>query len=178
MRNQKKIASALLLFSLCYAIPCVAQIKMKEVKCQSGETVFVPKNPDKAYQFFAKQTDLSLKATISILDKVKLTDIDLGTKTQITKLRQDLDNYSSRTEDLIKAAVIGYAMTPCDTSIRKVYFDLLANMAKENAALEEMKTKLNQVVTSGNAAGIDDAQVKKVIADYQNKNGEKMFEKK
>ncbi|MEF2975495.1 hypothetical protein V3473_31100, partial [Pseudomonas aeruginosa] len=94
------------------------------------------------------------KGTISILDKVKLADIDAGTRKTVTELRQKLDQYSSQVEDVLKASWMEFITTPCDTAVRRRHSDLLQEIVKENKAVAELGVTLGNQLKAGNAAGI------------------------
>jgi hypothetical protein len=152
--------------------------KMKEVKCADGNPVMIPKKPADAYSPVIKQTSFTLKGTISVLDKVKLADIDAGTKKSITELRDKLSQYSSQCENIIKASYLAFCSVPCDTNVRKRHFDLLDELVKQNAAMEELRIKMTDLAKSGNAAGIDNASVKALLLNYDKKKAENVFQKK
>ena len=152
--------------------PSKSWSQTKKVKCANGDIVFVYKRPEKQYQQYVKTTNINLKASIDLLDKIKLTNIDAGTKRAVTELRDKLDNYSSRTQDIIKASFLAYNSTPCDTFIRHSHYSLLENINKENTALEKLKIESKQTLAAGNLGGIDSGKVKAIISAYNKNNGE------
>ncbi|HUC81365.1 MAG TPA: hypothetical protein VMR70_10640 [Flavisolibacter sp.] len=133
----------------------------------NNEPVIVPRNPDKQYASYVKKTDFSLKGTLEVLDKIKLADIDAGTKGTVTKLRTDLDQFSSRYQDVLKGSFSAFAYRPCDKDVQKRHFDLLEQMAKENTELEKMRIELNKLASAGHFAGADAAKIKEIINAYE-----------
>lgn len=146
-------------------------------KCPNGEIVRFPAHPERQYRQYVVTTNSNLKATIDVLGKVKIADLDAGTTSQVTELREKLNQYSSQTEDAIKAMWAAYCTTPCDTMVRRKYFDYISEIAKENAALQKMKEQVSNSVYSGNMAGIDSRTLLKIISDYNANASEKIFEK-
>jgi hypothetical protein len=135
--------------------------------CEPGhELVVVPRNAMKAYQAYVKTTDASVKATIDITETLKIADLDVGTKSKVTKLRQDLDQFSSRYQDVIKASYLAFTQAPCDKDIRKNHYALLSEMSKQNAALESLRIELDKIVKAGHFAGPDEAKIKSLIDQY------------
>lgn len=135
--------------------------------CEPGhELVIVPKKPMKAYEAYVKTTDASVKATIDITETLKIADLDVGTKSKVTKLRQDLDQFSSRYQDVLKGSYLTFSQTPCDKDVRKRHQELLADMSKQNAALESLRIELDKIVKAGHFAGPDEAKIKSLIDQY------------
>jgi|SRR6185436_8991535 len=148
-----------------------------KIVCPDGETVVIQKCPEKQYQQTINTTDVGLKATVDVLDKVKIADLDASVKTKVTELRDKLDQFSSRTQDIIKGSYDALQTTPCDKDVRKRHFDLLDGIAKENAALEKLRTELSNLANKGNFGGVDENKVKALIEQYNSSNGEKAFTK-
>jgi hypothetical protein len=137
----------------------------KTLQCSDGP-VIVQRHPEKQYNEYVKSTDANIKAGINILDKVKIEGLSIDTKNKVIKLRADLDNFSSRFQDILKASFSSFSTAPCDKDIRKAHTDLLANMAKENSALETLKTNLEKSTNTSFAP--DSLLLRKTITDYNN----------
>jgi hypothetical protein len=177
----KKIKQILTIATVALAIQSCSTIKVPCERVENGikitETVIVQRHPEKQYQQAIKTTDFQLKATIDVLEKVKIADLDANTKTKVTELRDKLNQYSSMTQDIIKGSYGAYQTTPCDKDVRKRHFDLLDNIAKENSALEKLRAELTALSNKGNFGGVDENKVKSLLEQYNSNNGEKAFTK-
>ncbi len=109
-------------------------------------------------------TNLNVKGTIEIIDKVKIADLNAGTKTQVVELRKKLDNYSSRVQDIIKANFLAYNSNPCDQGVRESHQKLLSEINTQNAELEKLKNGILQLATEGNIK--DEKQLKELLSSY------------
>lgn len=139
------------------------------------EIVIVQRHYEKIYQPAIKTTEEGLKTTIAVLDQFKISDLNANVKTNITELRDKLDQFSSRAQDIIRASYLALQTFPCDKDVRKRHFDLLDNIAKENSALEKLKTQLTSIINKGTIGGVDENKVQIIIQDYYARNGEKIF---
>lgn len=164
MNRQIKLS---LLFATIITLQNCRTIK---IHCKDGETVIVQKNPEKEYKQTAKSIDASLKATIDVIESVKVADLDAGLKTKVIELRDKLDQFSGRTQDILKTSYYTLQTSPCDKDIRNKHLDLLNTIATENFALEKLKLEL----TRNSDQSIND-KVKSAIENYYLLNGEKMF---
>jgi hypothetical protein len=177
MKKKTTLLSAIFLLTLLL-LTIHVNAQMKKVICPgTNEPVMVPKKPTKFYEEYTKKTTVNFKATIDILNKIKLADIDAGTKTEVIELRDKLDQYSSRTQDIIKASVIGFCIAPCDKEIRTKHYALLESISKENTEIEKLKLQLKKIAEAGNVAGMDDEKIKSVIKKFDTKNADKIFAK-
>lgn len=132
----KKLSINLMFFSLIIGL---TSCKVNHVLDCSGEPVIVPKKPEKFYKKFAKTMEADLKATIDVLEKVNIADLDTGLETKVNTLREKLDQYSGRTEDILKASYLALLTTPCDKTVRNNNATLLKQMSTESTALATLK---------------------------------------
>jgi hypothetical protein len=139
----------------------------KKLVCPPDNEPVVVQNPKKQYADYVKTTEVNVKGTINVLEQVKIGDLDASTKGSVTKLRQDLDQFSSRYQGVLKGSFLAYSTTPCDKDIRKKHYDLLAEMSKQNSALEQTKNEIGKLVSAGSFAGADEAKLRAIIAEYE-----------
>ena len=170
----QKLKTGIVIATLIFIFQSCATIK---VPCPGGETVIVQRHPEKQYQQTAKSTDIGLKATIDVLEKVKIADLDASVKAKVAELRDKLDQFSSRTQDIIKGSYDALQTTPCDKDVRKRHFDLLTDIAKENVALEKLRKELKKLSKQGNFESVDENKIKMLIEQYNSTNSEKAFKK-
>lgn len=178
---KKRIKQLLVNTTLVIAIQGCSTIKVPCERVENGikitETVIVQRHPEKQYQQTIKKTNFQLKTTIDVLDNVKIADLDASTKTKVIELREKLDQFSSRTQDIIKGSYDALQTTPCDKDVRRRHYDLLENISKENSALERLRTELVTVSNNGNFGGVDENKIKALIEQYNANNSEKVFTK-
>ena len=136
----------------------------KIVRCNNNEPVAIYKCPEKQYQQYVKTIEPKIKATIDLLEKVKIGNLDIGTKSKITTLRDTLDQYSSRMQDLIKASFLDINSTPCDRELRREHKKLLSEFGKQSTEIERLK---NGLVSSGNQAIV----INNLIDEYNSNDG-------
>jgi hypothetical protein len=172
------MSTKLLFLAASILVSFIGYSQTKKVKCPpNNEVVMVPKKPQKTYEAYTKKTDLTLKAAIDVLKKIEVKDLDAGVKREVVQLREKLDQYSGRTQDIIKASFMAFCTTPCDLTVRKKHFELLESISKESSAVEQLRIDAEKILSAGNIAGIDDAQLRKVLTTYKN-NEIPVFENK
>lgn len=156
----KKTLIIVIGFALTLVFTSCDTIKMK---CSDGRTVLSYRHPEKRYAEFVKVNDNKFKGAINILDKVKIADLDLSTKTTVTELRDKLNNESSRFEIIAKSAYYNFNQDPCNPN--QEYYKMLGRLAD----LETLKATLESTIYSGGVGGLDDAKVKKAVSDFNSK---------
>jgi hypothetical protein len=138
------------------------------------ETVIVQRHPERQYLQTISSTNANLKVSIDVLGKIKLSGLDIGLKTKVVELRDKLNQYSSMVQDIIKGSYAALQTTPCDKDVRNNHQKLLADIIKENAALERLKSGLLLVANSSDSTG-QSSTIKTLIESYNKYNGEGAF---
>lgn len=103
------------------------------------------KNVNDIFPVYAKDFKLTVKNSLDYMDKI--TDsLDVTLQRDVKKLRQDLDQYSSRIETLTKSNYAGYRDGICDPEIRKGFqafqnklADMTLKISEITASLQESK---------------------------------------
>jgi hypothetical protein len=121
------------------------------IKCSDGNPAAIERDPSKLYAPYVKTTSFNMKAAIDVLDKVKATGLDVSITKNITELRDKLDNFSSRFEDLIKANFCDYNNHPCDNDIKKHHTNFMDELSRQNFALETLRVTLANQLAVQNA---------------------------
>lgn len=135
------------LFKLLLITFILTSCKVSEkVVCPSGEIVYHYKNPAENYKSFTKNFEAGLKGTVDVLEEVKIADIDASLKTKVTKLRNDLDQYSGRQSDILMTSIIKSNQFPCDKELRKRSDELYAQMQKHSAEVESLRLSIQNAV--------------------------------
>lgn len=138
-----------------------------KVNCPSGNVEFIHKKPQKAYESYVKTSSINAKAAVGALGKLDSVGLDLGLNRQVTKLRQDLDNYSSRSENVLKAAYLAYSQSPCDTTVKSNYFAVVRSVQAGSDAIETLKRRVDTLTSVGNVGGVDKDKLKSVINQFE-----------
>lgn len=147
----------------------------KVLSCPDGEKVVVQKDPEKQYQQTVKKTNTSINGTIDVLNKVNIADLGVDINSEIKELREKLDQFSSRTQDIIKGSYNALQTTPCDKIVRQKHFDLLENVNKESVALETLKAEVQKLNEQGNFGGVDKNQLAMALQKYQSNNVDSLY---
>lgn len=150
----------LLTFSLLLILGCGST----KVVCPSGEIVFHYKNPAENYKSFTKNFEAGLKGTVDVLEEVKIADVDLSLETKVTKLRNDLDQYSGRQSDILMTSIIKSNQFPCDKDLRKRSDELFSQMQKHSSEVETLRLSLQNAVKKTDTLKTN--AVKEAIADF------------
>lgn len=95
----------------------------------------------KAYPIYAGKFDIALKTTLAELDKLEVS-ADAALKASVQKLRDDLDNTSSRLEMRLKTAVMGLQTMPCDQTARDEFWKALKLVNEKTDELERLPPKI------------------------------------
>lgn len=121
------------------------------IVCPDGETVRVLNNIEDAYPVYAKDYEAQFKLATSQLAKVA-SDVNVSAefKSNIVKLRQDLDQERSALQDRFKTMVISLQTTPCDKDVRKRFWDLL----------DEQKHRASQIQDRVKRTGVNVQEMK------------------
>jgi hypothetical protein len=141
----------------------------KKLICTDGNPVMVQRCPQKQYEQFVKATSVNVKAGIDILDKLKISGLDVTTTSQVTLLRETLNNFSSRFQDILKASFSSFSTAPCDKDIRTAHTKLLENLTKENSSIESLRLHL-EALSAQKSASRDTSKINSIIKDYKSKS--------
>jgi hypothetical protein len=163
-------------FILIITFMSTGVVLARKIKCSDGNTVNVPNNPGKEWRLYAKRTETNIKASIDIASKVKIGNIDMGTKGILEQLTEKLNQYSTQVQLVLKAAYMGFAATPCDANVRNSYFAIVKEVSEENKAIAELTAKLNDIKNSGNVAGSGSGRIKAAVDSFNHKDN-KVFKK-
>jgi hypothetical protein len=124
MKNYIYVCSAAFVF-----LTGCASSDFERIKCANGDTVLVLKHIDSAYPVYAKTYDQTFNITIAAIDKaITNGTLGAGRKTEVTKLRQDLDQQRAGLQEQLKSAVIQLQTAPCDPVNRKQMADLMGKI--------------------------------------------------
>jgi hypothetical protein len=107
------------------------------------EPVTVLKDVNKAYPVYAVSYDANLQAAFNELTQLQISASG-ALKTQITSLRQQLDQESSRIQDLLKTAVLGMQATPCDPTARANFWAALKETNDNAVKIAQFTKDLQQ----------------------------------
>jgi hypothetical protein len=152
------------LLLICLAFTACDVIK---VPCPNGNVELIHKNPKKAYESYVKTSQVNAKAAIGALGKLDSAGLDVGLNRQVTKLRQDLDNYSSRSQDVLKAAYLAYSQSPCDTAVKSNYFAVVRSVQAGSDAIETLRRRVDTLASVGNVGGVDRDKLKSIITQFE-----------
>jgi len=130
----------------------------KTIDCPPKFTIY--KNVEKAYPTYTKELDLGIKNSLNAIDKIQDT-LSLSVKTKVVKLRQDLDNISSRIQMLTISNLQSYYAGICDPNRRKSFDEFQNKLAELTLKVSQVATNLD--TTRSNQTGeqkIDAASIK------------------
>lgn len=125
------------------------------VTCPDSRPVNLPKSEscsEKIYKDAVKQLDLNFKATVDIIEKIKVGVDNLNIKNDAVLLKEKLNQESIRFEAALKASFQAIRIDPCGNSAN--HYKLLESLSDKNYKLLEMKTQLSQLSTSTNEVEI------------------------
>lgn len=125
----------------------------KTVNCPPQFTIY--KNINKAYPVYAKDFILELKNSLSTAKQVEDT-ASVTLKSNVVKLREDLNNISSRVEILTKSNLLSYFGGICDENVRKRFSDFQNKLADLTLQITQIEAKI------GPSKGLSDDTNKKV----------------
>lgn len=87
--------------------------KWTEVKCEDGTKARILKNPEDAFELYAKEWSSKFSVVVDLLNQVKVQgDSDVNNK--IVKLYDNLSNVEAVLRDMYKNAYLTFAATPCE----------------------------------------------------------------
>lgn len=112
---------------------------IKTVNCPPTFTIY--KNINKAYPVYAKDFDLTLKNSLNTAAKIQDT-ASVSLKQKVTKLRDDLNNISSRVEILTKSNLMSYFGGICDENVRKRFSDFQNKLADITLQVTQVEAKI------------------------------------
>ncbi|PSK89298.1 hypothetical protein [Taibaiella chishuiensis] len=156
----KNHAYVFLLLCLCITSSCGGD------RCPDGEVVYRDKSSIDNYKGFTKTFEASIKGTVEVIDKVKLADLDAGLQNQVTKLRDDLDQYSGRSSNLLMTSLIRSNMYPCDKELRQKTTALIEQMQLQSSEIERLRYSVSAVTQEKNEAAKDTA-IQNALIDFK-----------
>ena len=128
--------SIVLFLSFSLLIHCSPYIKHS---CPpDNRPIFILKDVNKSYPEYAREYDNSLKAVL------KQISASASTKSEIVKLREDLNQESSRISYLLKTTVLAMQTDPCNASLKNRLVDLLHKINDKAFALNNFSQQLSQ----------------------------------
>jgi len=86
---------------------------------------------------YAKTFDVKLKATVKELEKLEASG-EASLKEEVSTLRQELDNTSSRLEMRLKTTLLGLQTMPCDQEARKEFWAAMKLVNDKTDELEKI----------------------------------------
>ncbi len=111
----------------------------KTINCPPQFTIY--KNINKAYPVYAKDFLLELKNSLTTAKKLEDT-ASATIKSNVVKLREDLNNISSRVETLTKSNLLSYFGGICDENVRKRFSDFQNKLADLTLQLTQIEAKI------------------------------------
>lgn len=96
----------------------------------------------------SKDLTISLKGNLELIDKLSLSNIESGLKTDSKILAEELNNTSLRLNDIMYRAAEAYNFDPCPPENSKRFYDILDLATKElqNMATLESNLKISCIV--------------------------------
>lgn len=131
-----------LLFIYFLPISC-SEYKIIHCGPNKTEPHNILKNPNNAFLVYAKDFQINLKATINLLDKYKVSILDLNTKNSIVSFREKLNSDGIQIENLLKTNYLAYWSAPCDNVVRDKFFNLQEIIAKSTFELQSLRARLS-----------------------------------
>jgi len=130
---------------------------MKTIDCPPKFTIY--KDISKAYPVYTKDFQLQLKNSLNSSQKIQDTasaDLKLST----AKLREDLNQISSRVEILAKSNIMAYQSGICDPNVRKSFEEFQLKLADITLQLSQIDAKLepSKGIGVSTATNVSDAQ--------------------
>ena len=125
----------------------------KIINCPPKFTIY--KKVNKAYPVYAKDFNVEFKNALNSVNKIGDT-ASISVKQNVTKLREDLNNISSRVEILTKSNLLSYFAGICDENVRKNFATFQNKLADLTLQLTQIEAKL------GPSKGLEDNLDKKV----------------
>src|ERR1035437_2682712 len=74
------------------------------VICPDGKQCFTERNPEKSWPEVAKSHKIEIATSINMLDKIKTANLDDSTKSEVTKLREKINQANTQYEVIVKPA--------------------------------------------------------------------------
>ena len=170
----KQLSYATLSLAFATTIAFTGCCTLKQVPCPAGGTALYSPCPEKLYNDVARKVEVNAKASVDVLDKVKVQGIDAAVKNDVVQLRAQIDQFSGRARDVLSLAATQANKQPCNQELQKNLQDMLAAMNAQSAALAELATKVNGSLKGGGATGspVDETTLKSAIGAYQSGAGQ------
>jgi hypothetical protein len=86
--------------------------KWTEVKCEDGTKARILKNPEDAFELYAKEWSNKLNVVVDLLNQAKVQGSD-DLNSKIVKLFDNLGNVEATLREMYKNAYLTFAATPC-----------------------------------------------------------------
>jgi hypothetical protein len=146
-----------------------------EIKCQDGSKALVLKNPNKAFDIYAKEWSTKVNGLVDVANQVKVeASTDINSK--IVKLFDNLGSIEAILREMYKNAYLTFAASPCSEKAQdsKIKMDKILMVIGASILL----CKLNLENSSKDPASLS-ANVEKINTDVINlisKIGDLMFQ--
>ena len=138
---------------LIYLLTCIGCTKKFVTRyCGPGKTnpVIIFKKQDNNLPSFVKERNILIKSTIDILEKLKLSDLNIETQKKVISFRDKINNATSRNNDLMASALSAYIIRPCDQNVSANYFNILNKIADDLPKITELENSLKSIVSKTN----------------------------
>lgn len=109
------------------------------VMCPPKFTIY--KNINKAYPVYAKDFELQLKNALKTASQLEDT-ASVTLKSNVIKLKDDLNNISSRVEALTKSNLLAYFGGICDENVRKRFSEFQNRLADLTQQVTQIEAKI------------------------------------
>ncbi|MEJ8756789.1 hypothetical protein WG947_07285 [Pontibacter sp. H259] len=136
----------LFILRFCLILLSVGCSSTKTVNCPPEFTIY--KNVNKAYPVYAEEFELKLQNTLSTANKLEDT-ASVTLKSKVVKLRQDLNNISSRVEMLTKSNLMAYFSGICDEAVRARFSEFQNKLADLTLQITKIEAKIGPSKSSG-----------------------------
>jgi len=138
------LVSVIIVFVVLFQSCCSPYIKVSCVDRNGNKNpVMILRDINKAYPVYARDYDMSIKTTIDILDKLKISDNDITYANKINVLRSKLSQETALMQDLIKSNCIALASRPCDTEAHAKFNDNINLLSSKILNLSELRNNIN-----------------------------------
>lgn len=137
-----------------------------KVNCGNSDVVFVSKKSENRYRSFARNFEANLKGAVSALDSVDSAKIDVNIKSNVVKLRNELDQYSSRSSDILMTAVIRSNQAPCDKDLRNRVSALMDQMQLQSTEVEKFRLMVSRGIQTPEK-GAKDSAIKTAVNEFK-----------
>jgi len=142
----------------------------KTLNCGEGKApVQILKNPEKAYKKYqwAKSFEVNAKATIDVIDKVKVDEGNLTVKNKIENFREKITNETIRMEMLVRENAKAYNAGACYKDVRDKFFEFQDYVTEKNTELEKLRIDLQKTINSSGIGNDDPLKILTKIGKFE-----------